>query len=47
MLDNLISPRLKQGESLHHICTTNANKLTKSETTLYTYVMQDCLPYEI
>lgn len=37
-LDSLISPRLKQGQSLHHICTTIANEITRSEATLYTYV---------
>lgn len=37
-LDDVISPLLKKGQSLHHICVSHADKIMTSERTLYTYV---------
>ena len=37
-LDDVVSPLLKRGQSLHHIAVHHADKLMKSERTLYTYV---------
>lgn len=37
-LDNIISPLLKKGQSLHHIAVHHADELMKSERTLYSYV---------
>lgn len=37
-LDNVVSPLLKKGQSLHHISLSHANELMKSERTLYKYV---------
>lgn len=37
-LDEIISPLLKKGQSLHHICVRNADKIMQHERTLYHYV---------
>ena len=37
-LDQIITPLVQKGQSLHHICITHADKLMISERTLYTYV---------
>jgi len=37
-LDGIVSPLLKQGQSLHHIRATNAARIMLSERSLYNYV---------
>jgi len=37
-IDRLVSPRIKDGQSVHHICVTNAAKLTRNERTIQRYV---------
>ena len=37
-LDDIVSPLLKKGQSLHHIAIHHADELMKSERTLYSYV---------
>lgn len=37
-LDNIVSPLLKKGQSLHHIAVHHTDELMKSERTLYSYV---------
>lgn len=37
-IDDVVSPLLKKGQSLHHIAVHHADKLMKSERTLYTYI---------
>lgn len=37
-LDDIVSPLLKKGQSLHHIAIHHADQLMKSERTLYAYV---------
>jgi IS30 family transposase len=37
-LDNLVSPLIKRGQSIHHISVHNADSLTVSEKTIYRYV---------
>ena len=37
-LDDVVSPLLKKGQSLHHISIHHADELMKSERTLYTYI---------
>ncbi len=37
-LDALISPLLKKGQSLHHICASHADEIMVDERTLYNYV---------
>lgn len=37
-LDGVVSPLLKNGQSLHHIAVQHADEVMKSERTLYTYV---------
>ena len=37
-IDKLVSPRIKAGQSVHHICVTNAAKLTRNERTIQRYV---------
>lgn len=39
-LDKLISPLVKQGQSIHHICVNSASDIMHSEKTIYNYV--DC-----
>lgn len=34
-LDGIITPLIKQGQSPHHICTTNSDSLMVSESTIY------------
>jgi transposase, IS30 family len=37
-LDQLLTPLLKNGQSIHHICANNANSIMYSEKTLYHYI---------
>lgn len=37
-LDSVVSPYLKNGQSLHHIAITHKDEIMKSERTLYNYV---------
>lgn len=37
-LDDIVSPLVKKGQSLHHICVNNADALMVSEKTLYNYL---------
>lgn len=37
-LDSLISPLLKKGQSIHHICVSNPSEIMFSEKTIYNYV---------
>jgi IS30 family transposase len=37
-IDRLVSPKIKAGQSVHHICVTNAAKLTRNERTIQRYV---------
>lgn len=37
-LDGLVSPKIMQGQSIHHICVTNASMLTRNERTIQRYV---------
>ena len=37
-IDELVSPKIKAGQSVHHICITNAQKLTRNERTIQRYV---------
>lgn len=37
-LDAILSPLLKQGQSLHHICISHADEIMQHERTLYRYV---------
>ncbi len=37
-IDDVISPLLKKGQSLHHIAIHHADELMKSERTLYSYI---------
>ncbi len=37
-LDGIISPLLKKGQSIHHICTTHADEIMLSERTIYNYI---------
>ncbi|MBQ7245802.1 MAG: IS30 family transposase [Firmicutes bacterium] len=37
-LDKVISPLLMKGQSLHHICVSNRDKIMFSERTLYNYI---------
>ncbi len=37
-LDSLISPLIKKGQSLHHICISHADEIMLNERTLYNYV---------
>ena len=36
-LDNIISPLVKQGQSIHHICANNRDLVMYSEKTIYNY----------
>ena len=38
MLNSLISPLIKRGQSLHHICISHADEIMLNERTLYNYV---------
>lgn len=37
-IDDIVSPLLRKGQSLHHIAVHHADELMKSERTLYTYI---------
>jgi len=37
-LDNLISPLIQKGQSIHHICSNNVDAIMCSERTIYNYV---------
>jgi len=37
-LDRILTPLLKKGQSIHHICVNNADSLMYSEKTLYNYI---------
>lgn len=37
-MDDIVSPLLRKGQSLHHIATHHADELMKSERTLYAYI---------
>ena len=37
-LDQLLTPLIKNGQSLHHICVNNTNSIMYSEKTLYNYI---------
>ena len=37
-LDQIITPLIKKGQSLHHICMNNADSIMYSERTLYNYI---------
>lgn len=37
-LDALVSPKIRDGQSVHHICVTNAAKLTRHERTIQRYL---------
>ena len=37
-IDEIVSPKIKAGQSVHHICVTNAAKLTRHERTIQRYV---------
>ena len=37
-IDELVSPKIKAGQSVHHICVTNKAKLTRNERTIQRYV---------
>ena len=37
-INAIVSPLLKKGQSIHHICVNHADELMVSERTLYTYV---------
>ena len=37
-IDSILSPLVKQGQSLHQICTNNADEIMLAERTIYNYV---------
>lgn len=37
-IDGIVSPKIKAGQSIHHICVTNAAKMTRHERTIQRYV---------
>mgnify|MGYP007090275801 FL=1 len=37
-LDDLISPLIRQGQSIHHICQSNKDLIMCDEKTIYNYV---------
>lgn len=37
-IDDIISPLIKQGQSIHHICSNNADEIMLDERTIYHYV---------
>ena len=37
-LNSVVSPLLKKGQSLHHVCVNNASRIMRSERTMYNYV---------
>lgn len=42
-IDDIISPLIKQGQSLHHICNSNADAIMLDERTIYNYLDADLL----
>lgn len=37
-IDAVISPLIKQGQSIHHICSTHADEIMLNEKTIYNYM---------
>lgn len=37
-LDRIVTPLIKKGQSIHHICVNNADSIMYSEKTLYNYI---------
>lgn len=37
-VDDIVSPLIRQGQSIHHICANNADKLMLDERTIYNYI---------
>ena len=37
-VDDIISPLVKQGQSIHHICSNNADEIMLDERTIYNYI---------
>ena len=37
-LDALISPKIKDGQSVHHVCVTHADEITRNERTIQRYL---------
>lgn len=37
-IDEIISPLIKKGQSVHHICASNANEIMLDEKTVYNYI---------
>jgi len=37
-IDGIVSPRIRAGQSVHHICVTHAGELTRNERTIQRYV---------
>ncbi|MDD4295781.1 MAG: hypothetical protein PHC69_02350 [Ruminiclostridium sp.] len=37
-LDKILTPLIKKGQSIHHICVNNADRIMCSEKTLYNYI---------
>jgi len=37
-IDSIISPLIRQGQSVHHICVTNADEIMLDEKTIYKYI---------
>ena len=37
-LDEIVSPLIKQGQSIHHICQNNADLIMRDEKTIYNYI---------
>ena len=37
-IDDIISPLIRQGQSVHHICTNNADEIMLDEKTIYKYI---------
>ena len=37
-VDDIVSPLIRQGQSIHHICSSNADVIMLDEKTIYNYV---------
>ena len=37
-IDDIVSPLVQQGQSVHHICTNNADEIMLDEKTIYNYI---------
>lgn len=37
-IDNIVSPLIRKGQSLHHICMNNADEIMLDEKTIYNYI---------